>query len=189
MKKILTFLIIFTAATASFCSCSKNNAKSENSVTSSSERPLRVRTESKIAPDEIAKEFADILYDPEGGAEYYAFITPEQALMNLKASGEFENKTAHFNSNRSNMLSETSVTVSDIRSIGELSDAQLYGAEEYFSSKFNAGDVHANNGYEYKIQFEFTKTNGENETQTRKICVIELEEDGKIIPAAASDLE
>jgi lipoprotein len=188
MKKFLIFLIICTAATASFCSCSKKGSKSESSVTSSAERPLRVRTESKIDPDEIAKEFADILYSPNGGEKYYNFITPEQALINLKASGELENKTAHFNSNRSDMLSEASVTVSDIRSIGELSDEQLYGAEEYFSSKFNAGDVHANNGYEYKIQFEFTKTSGDNDTQTRKICVIELEEGGKIIPADADTL-
>lgn len=188
MKKLFAILIACMALTAAFCSCSKKDDKSGDSSLSSAEKPPRVRTESKISPDDTAKEFADILYSPNGGEKYYALITPEQALKQLEASGELNGKAEHFNSNRSDMLTETSISVSDIRALGELSDIQLYGAEEYFSSKFNAADVQANNGYEYKIQFEFTKANGERETQTRKICVIELEEGGKIIPAEADTL-
>ncbi|MCM1269042.1 MAG: hypothetical protein NC247_00255 [Ruminococcus flavefaciens] len=188
MKKFLAIIIACTSLTASFCSCSKNDNKGGNSSLSSAEKPPRVRTESKISPDDTAKEFADILYSPSGGEKYYTLITPEQALTQLEASGELNSKAEYFNSNRSDMIAETSISVSDIRTLGELSDIQLYGAEDYFCSKFNTADVHANNGYEYKIQFEFTKTNGESETQTRKICVIELEEGGKIIPAEADTL-
>lgn len=188
MKKFLAILIACAALTASYCSCSKKDDKSGGTQTSSAEKPPRVRTESSISPDDMAKEFADILYDPNGGEKYYELITPEQTVLSLKASGEWENKAAHFNSNRSDMLSETSVSVSEIRLLGELTDAQLYGTEEYFSSKFNIKDIHANNGYEYKLKFTLVKANGESETQTRKICVIELEEGGKIIPAAADTL-
>ncbi|MCM1008041.1 MAG: hypothetical protein NC485_08930 [Ruminococcus flavefaciens] len=188
MKKFLAIIIACTSLTVSFCSCSKKDDKGGNSSLSFAEKPPRVRTESKISPDDTAKEFADILYSPNGGEKYYTLIMPEQAVEQLKANGELNSKAEYFNSNRCDMIAETSISVSDIRALGELSDIQLYGAEEYFSSKFNVTDVHANNGYEYKIQFEFTKNNGENETQTRKICVIELEEGGKIIPAEADTL-
>lgn len=189
MKKFLAIIIACTALTASFCSCSKKDDKSGGSALSSAEKPPRARTESKISPEDIVKEFADILYSSNGGEKYYSMITPDPILKQLETSGELNGKAEHFNSNRNDMLAETSISVSDIRELRELSDIQLYGAEDYFRSKFNIAGVHANNGYEYKLQFEFTKSNGKSETQTRKICVIELEDGGKIIPAAADTLE
>lgn len=162
MKKI-TALSVGLIMAVSFVSCGDGNKKS-----------------SKSGSDKAAEDFMDF-----SGEMFYTSIFPDERIEELKDSGEWEDLIDKYNDDMED--SSYKYKAKDVKKGEEL--VNLEYAKSYFSDEMDV-DVEVTKGYEYIAKVQCTnRDDGKKDTYTRKYCVVEVNDDWKVIPISAEELE
>ncbi len=174
MKKI-TALSVCMVMVASFVSCGDSDKSSKSSENSKI---------SKSGSDKAAKDFMDFS-NKKTGEIFYTSIFPDERIEELKDSGEWEDLINKYNDDMED--SPYKFKVKDVKKGEELINLEY--AESYFSDEMDV-DVEVTKGYEYIAKVQLTNRDDEKKhTNTRKYCVVEVNDDWKVIPISAEELE
>lgn len=176
MKKFAA-LSVCTVMAASFVSCGDEIQKSDKSSRSS-----------ESGPDKAAREYLDACYSRKGGEKFCKLIFPDEYIEKLKNSEDWEDEIRYWNDEIGDILREYKVNVDQIKKVNELDDLKC--AESYFIVHRYIDSIDVTKGYEYTAKVQITdRENGEKEIKTENFCVVEVNDDWKVVPVSAYTLE
>lgn len=177
MKKLAALSVCMIIA-AAFVSCGDSNKKSDKS-----------RKNSESGSDKAAREYVETYIGrKKDGEKLCTLIFPDEYIEKLKDSNDWEDEIDYWNDEIDYILRDYKVNVEQIEKVKELDDLKC--AEIYFISHRYIDSIDVTKGYEYTAKVRITnRESGEKEIKTENFCVVEVNDDWKVIPADIEYLE
>jgi lipoprotein len=184
MKKLLALTASLLMA-VSFVSC--GNEKDGTGKQAKDKVDAGMMTDS--GPDKAANDYIESLCNPTGGKTYLTIRYPDEYIEELKNDGDWEDEINFNNDFLKVTLERYKRTIKDIEKGNELTDEQLEYAELSFLD-WGDYDINVSKGYEYEATVEIIDLEDDyKEIETKKFCVVELDEGWKVITLSAEELE
>lgn len=154
--------------TTSFVSCGDSVKSSKSSESGS---------------DKAAREYVNASWcRKKGGEKLCTLIFPDEYIERLKDSDDWEDEINYWNNEIGDVFREYKANVDQIEKVKELDDLEL--AESYFIGHRYVDSIDVTKGYEYIAKIQITdRESREKETKTENFCVVEVNDNWKVIPA------
>lgn len=176
---VLLTVIVAAAATIAIVLLNKKNKDEDSSG----------------SPDKTAEKFADALFDADSYDTIAQLTMPDDVYDAYKNTDDYDyEKENHIDDIESMEEYGYSLTVDEVEKGDSLSKNAINMAEfgfEYMAGEYDiSADVSISEGYEYDVTYVIEYEDGETESETSQICLVNIEGEGwKVIPESASDLD
>lgn len=177
MKKALALLMAATITATAFAGCGDKKEKKE-------------ATDGGKA---VVQDYIDGCTSKDGAKKYYTATFLGSTIKQLKKDDDWDDMIDDWNDSMEDTLEDYKFKVKSIEKTDKLDDDALEAAENYFQQQADRydvdDDIKVKGGAEYKIKIQVTEDDGDKETNTQKLCAVEVKGDGwKVITLEAEDL-